>query len=45
MFEIVSVMIMLFLGKGGGGRGGGVTFFLDIIQFLVRSSTISMLFK
>ena len=23
MFEIVSVMVMLFLGRGGGGRGGG----------------------
>ena len=33
MFEIASVMVMLFLGRGGGGRGGGVTFFLEIIQF------------
>ena len=33
MFEIVSVMVMLFLGRGGGGRGGGVIFFLEIIQF------------
>ena len=27
------MMVMLFLGRGGDGRGGGGTFFLEIIHF------------
>ena len=31
------MMVMLFLGRGGGGRG--VTFFLEIIQFFGGKDT------
>ena len=33
------MMVMLFLGKGGGGRGGGVTFFLEINQIFFGKDT------
>ena len=46
MFEIVSVMVMLFLGRGGGGRGGGgVTFFLEIIQFFGEGYILKLAFS
>ena len=47
MFEIVSVMVMLFLGRGGGGRGGGgrVTFFLEINQFFGEGYILKLAFS
>ena len=45
MFEIVSVMVMLFLGRGGDGRGGGNFFSGDNSVFLGEGYILKLAFS